>query len=109
MLLWKSSAVEGGEVGQEGGVDFADDVALEASHDVLAAESLLGASLDVGAGAGVIAHATQHDGVQGVVGCAVAAAVEPVSVGAAGAGRDRCHSAQVGEGGLAAKPVGVVA
>ena len=32
-----------------------------------------------------------------------------MSVGAAGAGRDRRDAAQVGEGGLAAQPVGVVA
>src|SRR5205823_5612181 len=62
-----------------------------------------------GAGAGVVAHAAQHDGVQGVVGCPVAAAVEPVSVGAPGAGGDRRGAAQVGQGGLGAAPFGVVA
>jgi hypothetical protein len=34
MLLWMSSGVGGGQIGQEGGVDVADDVALEAPHDV---------------------------------------------------------------------------
>src|SRR3989454_10969461 len=92
------------EVGEQGGVDFADDVAFEASHDLFLSESLLGASLHVGAGAGVVAHAAQHDGVQGVVGCPVAAAVEPVSVGAPGAGGGRRGAAQVGQGGLGAEP-----
>ena len=46
---------------------------------------------------------------QGPVGVAVAAAVQPVAVGLAGAGRDGRDPAQVGEGGLAAQPVGVLA
>jgi len=44
---------------------------------------LLGASLDVGAGAWIVLHATVHDHVQGAVGLAVAAAVEPVPSGLA--------------------------
>jgi hypothetical protein len=43
MLLWMSSGVEGGEVGEEGGVDLADDVLLEAVDDFFLAEALLGA------------------------------------------------------------------
>jgi hypothetical protein len=54
MLLWMSS-VEVGEVGDERGVDFSGDVALEASDDVFGREALGGASSHVGAGAGVVA------------------------------------------------------
>ncbi len=68
-----------------------------------------GASGDVLLGALVVLHADQHDGVQGVVGCAVAAAVEAVAVGAAGGGRDRGGLAELGEGRFGAEPVGVVA
>ena len=41
---------------EEGGVDFADDVALEAADDLFLGEALFGAAFDVGAGAGVVAH-----------------------------------------------------
>jgi hypothetical protein len=47
--------------------------------------------------------------VQGPVGVAVAAAVQPVPAGLARAGGDGGDSAQVGEGGLAAEPLGVLA
>ena len=46
---------------------------------------------------------------QGPVGVAVAAAVQPVPAGLARAGRDRGDPAQVGEGGLTAQPFGVLA
>ena len=46
---------------------------------------------------------------QGVVGVAVAASVESVSVDAAAAGRDRRGAAQMGECGFGGGPVGVVA
>ena len=69
----------------------------------------MGAALDVGAGARVVAEPVEHDDVEGVVGVAVAASVESVSVGAAAAGRDRRDAAQVGERGFGGDPVGVVA
>jgi hypothetical protein len=47
--------------------------------------------------------------VQGPVGVAVPAAVQPVPAGLARAGRDGGDAAQVGEGGLAAQPLGVLA
>lgn len=62
MLLWRSRG-EGGEVGPEGCVDVADDVALEAAEDLLLAEALGDASLLVGAGALVVAQAAEGDGV----------------------------------------------
>ena len=63
---------------------------------------------DVGAGAGVPAQPAEHDAVEGGVGLAVAAAVEPVPVGLAGGGGDRGDAAEHGERGLGAQPVGVV-
>ena len=40
MLLWMSSGVEGVEVGEDGGVDLAGDVALEAADDLFLATCL---------------------------------------------------------------------
>jgi hypothetical protein len=48
-------------------------------------KSFLGSALDVGAASWVVAKPVEHDEVQNVVGVAVAASVEPVSVR-----RDRC-------------------
>ena len=53
---------------------------LEDADDLGLGEALVEAALDVGAGAGVRAHAGDHDPPEGVVGLAVAAAVEAVSV-----------------------------
>jgi hypothetical protein len=50
-----------------------------------------------------------RDGVQRGVRRPVAASVKPVAVGAPGAGRDGRDTAQVGEGGFGAQPLGVVA
>ncbi len=63
---------------------------------------------DIGAGAFVEAHAGEHDGVQGVVGGPVAAAVEAVAVGASGRGRDRRDPGQVRERGFRTHPFRVV-
>ena len=95
--------------GDEDVVDLAGDVAFQASDDLGFGESFLGAALGVGAASGVVAEAVEHDDVEGVVGVAVAASVESVSVGAAAAGRDRRDAAQVGERGFGGDPVGVVA
>ena len=100
-----SAAVEG----DEDVVDLAGDVAFQASDDLGFGESFLGAALGVGAASWVVAEPVEHDDVEGVVGVAVAASVESVSVGAAAAGRDRRDAAQVGERGFGGDPVGVVA
>src|SRR5713101_8503215 len=78
-----------GEVGAEGVVDLAGDVALEAADDLFLAEAFGDAALGVGAGASAGAQPTDGDQGGGAVGVAVAAAVEPVSGGAAGGGVDR--------------------
>ena len=47
--------------GAEEGVDLAGDVAFEHPDDLAFAETFLGAAGDVGAGAGIAAHAADHD------------------------------------------------
>ena len=68
-----------------------------------------GAPFDVGAGAGVDFHASQHDAPQGVVGLAVTGGVESLPDDLARRRRDRGDAAEVGPGRFAAEPVGVVA
>jgi len=103
MLLWSVKHVEQ-TVGRwewlQRCEDLPDDVALEAADDLGLAQAVLGALDDVGVGAWVITESTQGNGVQGVVGGPVAAAVEPVTVGSAAAGRDGGDPAQVREGGF---------
>jgi hypothetical protein len=69
----------------------------------------LGSALRVGAASWVVAEPVEHDDVEGVVGVAVAASVEPVTVNAAAAGRDRRDAAQLGERGLGDDPMRVIA
>ena len=73
------------------------------------AEAFGDASLLVGAGAWVVAQAAEGDGVQGVVGAAVASSVEAVPAHPSGAGGDGCGAAEVSEGRFGVQPVGVVA
>src|SRR5438093_10283015 len=99
---WAGVAVEGdrrswcwlrcrelGEVGAEGLVGLAGDVALEAADDLAAVEAFGSAAVGVGAGAGVVAEAADGDHVERAVGLAVAALVEAVAAAAAAAGLDR--------------------
>jgi hypothetical protein len=85
------------------------EVALEAAEDLGRAQALGRAALGVGARGWVPAQAPDGEQVQGAVGLAVAAPVEPVADGPARGGRDRGDAAQVGEGGFATQAVGVVA
>ncbi len=84
-----SSAVEGLEVGAEGVVGLAGDVALEAAEDFASVEAVGCAFVGVGTGAFAVSEAADGDHVQGSVCLSVAAVVESVAGGAAGAGRDR--------------------
>lgn len=90
-------------------VDFAGDGAFEAAEDVFLREVLRTSALDVGAGAGVVAHTDQSDPVQGGVGLAVPAAGEPVSVGLFGGSREGRGAAEVSELRFCGDPVRVVA
>lgn len=65
-------------------------------------------AVDVVAGAFVTGQPGDHDGVQGPVGLAVPAAVEPVAVATAGLDGFGGGAAELGERGLVAQPVGVV-
>jgi hypothetical protein len=85
--------------------DFAGDIALEASHDLVFGFAFGQASGDVVAGGLVAAHPHDQDDVQGTVGVAV----ESVPNGFAAGGFQRADFAEFGEGGVAADPVGVVA
>jgi hypothetical protein len=65
------------------------------------------AALDVGDGRRVAAPAGDGDDVDGAVELAVAEAVEPVAVGAAGGDRDGCGAGEHAEGGFAVNASGV--
>src|SRR5207244_2731705 len=96
-----SSALQRLQVGAEGVVGLAGDVALEAAEDFASVESVGFSFGGVGAGAWVVAEAADGDHVEGAVGLAVAAVVEPVTGCAAAAGLDRGGGAELGEGGFA--------
>ena len=86
--------------------DAAGEVALEAA-DGLGAGLAFGAFAgDVGLRFRVAAEARNGDAVDGGVDLAVAAAVETVAVGVAGADRDRRDPAGAGELGVAGEPLG---
>ena len=88
------------EVGDQGVVDLAGQVALDAAHDLRLAQAFSGAPLGVGAGAWAPAHADHDRKMERPVGGAVTATMQPVPVGRPGAGRDRRGAAQVRERGL---------
>src|SRR3712207_6246126 len=99
MLLCRSSGPVGRahplRRGAEMAEDLAGDVAFEAADDLGLGLALDRAPADVVEGRRMAAHA-RDDAVQGGVGLAVAAAVEPVPVGLAAGGRDRAGAAQLG-------------
>lgn len=90
-------------------VDFAGDVAFDAADGFSAGLAFGQASFQVVAGALVPAQTAEHDAVEGGVGLAVTASVEPASLGLAGGRFDGADAAQRREGGLSSQPFGVVA
>src|SRR6266446_2862927 len=104
-----SSAVEGLEVGAEGVEGLAGDVAFEAAEDLAFVEAVGGALVGVGLGLLAVPEAADGDHVQCSVGLSVAAWVESVTGGAAGACLDRGGAADLREGRFAAEPVDVLA
>ena len=66
--------------------------------------ALGGPPLHIGAGQGVVAHADDGDGVQGMVELPVTAAIQPIAPGLPRAGGDRAGPGLGGEGGLRAPP-----
>src|SRR6266496_4406527 len=109
LLCGRCREVEVGEVGTEGVVELAGDVALEAADDLGFAQALGGAAVGVGAGASTVAEPADGDQVERSVGLAVAAAAEPVSARASGGGGDWTGSAETGEGAVVRKPLDVLA
>ena len=81
--------------------------AFEVSLDLALRLALAGASLGVSVGLGVAAQSGQCHGVQGVVECSVAAAVEPVPGSLPAAGLQRIHAGEGGEGRLVVDPAPV--
>jgi uncharacterized protein len=55
-----SSGVEGFEVGDQGVVDLAGQVAFDAAHDLRLGQAFFGPSFDIGAGAGTEPHPDHH-------------------------------------------------
>src|SRR6266545_4025483 len=82
-----SSPGRGGRLQQA--PDVAGEVALEAADRFAGGLAFAASAFDVGAGLGVAAGAGDDDAVQRGVDLAVAALVEALSLGVAGAGRDR--------------------
>src|SRR5207244_7389319 len=100
---------EVGEVGAEGVVELAGDVALEAADDLGFGQALGGATVGVGARASAVAEPADGDQVECTVGLAVAAAVEPVSARASRGGGERTRAAEAGEGAVVGEPLDVLA
>jgi hypothetical protein len=86
--------------------DPACEVAFEAADCFAVGHAFGSFAGDVGAGLGVAARAGDGDAVDGGVDLAVAAAVEAVAVGLAGADRDRCDAAGAGELGVGGEALG---
>src|SRR5215207_744988 len=81
-------------------------MALEAADGVAVGLALGLLARDVVLCLGVAAGAGDRDAVDGCVDLAVAAAIEPVAVGASGAGGDRCGAGRPGELGVGGEAVG---
>src|SRR5581483_7067941 len=103
-----SSAVECFEVGAEGVVGLAGDVAFVAAEDLASVETFGFTPCCVGLGVLAVGQSADGDHLEGAVGLSVAAVVEVVARGAAAAGLDRGGAAELGEGGFAAEPLDVL-
>src|SRR5215204_4798127 len=91
-------------------VDLSCDVALDAADDLAFGSSLGGATLDVIACGLMVAHSDDGHDVKGAVCCSISAPAESMAArGAAAAGWLGCDAAELGEGGFAMDPFGVVA
>lgn len=77
--------------GRERCVDLAGDVALQAAHDFAFGLAFSGATGDVVVGGLMTVHPDQRDPPEHMVGCPVAASVQPVPVGPPGRGWARPH------------------
>ena len=67
-----------GQIGQDKGVQFANDVALQATVNLLFRQVLASAPGDVLQGPRIASHSDHGNGPQGVVGLSLPTAIEPV-------------------------------
>src|SRR5215212_11945882 len=89
--------------------DLARHEALEAADDLSLALPLGRAPPDVVDRGPMGPHPHDDDAVEGGIGLPMPAAVQPVPAGLPARGRDRADAAELGEGGLGADPLEVVA
>src|SRR3954468_4280187 len=92
------SCAGSGPQGAEQGPGLAGKQALEAADDLGLALALEGSSGEVGAGGFVVLHPHDDRSVEGGVGLAVTAAVEPVSGGQTGGRGHRGHAVEPSPG-----------
>jgi hypothetical protein len=97
-----------GHGGDEGAVELAGDVALEAAAYLVVGFAFGAAAGDVGDGGGVAAHPAGGDDVDGHVECPVAAPVEAVAGDLAAGCLEGAGAGEVGEGGVVAAGRGVM-
>jgi hypothetical protein len=86
--------------------DASGEVAFEAADGVFGALAFCAFASDVILGLGVAAQPRYRDAMNRRVDLAVAAAVEPMPVGLAGADRDRGDAGGAGELGVRGEPLG---
>src|SRR3954470_21565267 len=103
---WCDRLVRGGRVGLEQVPEAAGEVALEAADGFFGALAFGALAGDVVLGFGMAAQAGDGDAVDGGVDLAVAAAVEAMAVGLAGADRDRCDAGGAGKFGVGGESLG---
>jgi len=84
-------------------------LAFQAADDLQLGEAIPGASLGVGARAGIVTQAHHDRYVQSAVGGAITAAVQSMAPRGAARGGDRSDAAETCEGSLAAHSLGVIA
>lgn len=99
-LLWVRSRHEYPDFA----VELSGDGPLEATSDLPAALSLLGAAGDVSLRGGIEDHSAAGNGVEGLIQLAIAVPVQAVAHGIAGAGLQWVDPGQRGEGSLGADP-----
>ena len=92
----------------QGGEDFASNIAFEATDNLTLALSVSGAATHILPGPDVMTKPDQDDAIEGRIGLAIAAAVEPVPVGLSGGSWYRVHPAQRCEGGLRVETIRIV-
>ncbi len=98
------------EIGHDSLVDLASEKTFQAPDDLPFGSAVRRAAYDVINGRLMVPHADDDSSLEGGVGVAVAAPIEPVPTGGhPGRGRERTRAAELREGGFRTNPVGIVA